>query len=119
MKKILFSISMFLLSFPGVVSAACARGVGKGFQNPLCKGLDTVAGFTEAFLNVVTQILFPVAVLFIVYSGFLFAMAGGNTDKLTKAKGNLLWVIIGVALLLGAFALATLIKGTIDPILAV
>ncbi len=110
---------MFLLSVPGVVSAACSRGGGKGFQNPLCNGLDTVAGFTEAFLNVVTQILFPVAVLFIVYSGFLFVMARGNSDKLGEAKSNFLWVVIGVALLLGAFALATLIKGTIDPILAV
>lgn len=87
------------------------------FSNPLKPGLSTVAGFTEAFLRAVVFILFPIAVVFVVYSGFLFIAAQGKPDDLANAKRNFFWTVVGVGLLLGAWALAALIKGTIDPIL--
>ena len=86
-------------------------------DNPLRDNLSSVAGFVEALLRAALFILFPIAVVFIVYSGFLFITAQGNGEKLTQAKNNFFWTIIGVALLLGAWALAMLIQSTIDPIL--
>lgn len=112
MKKIqtlFYTCAATLLTVPMIVSAA--------FENPLKSNLNTVAGFTEAFLRAVVYILFPIAVVFVVYSGFLFISAQGNSDDLAKAKRNFFWTVIGVGLLLGAWALAVLIKGTIDPIL--
>lgn len=105
-RHILFSVLSVLVAAPIIVHAQ--------FNNPLKSGLDTIAGFTEAFLKAVVFVLFPVAVLFVVYSGFLFIAAQGNSEGLEKAKKNFFWTIIGVGLLLGAWALALLIKGTID-----
>ena len=99
---------VFALSTPVYVYA---------LENPLRDGLSSVAGFAEALLRAAVFILFPIAVVFIVYSGFLFIFAQGNSEDLSKAKRNFFWTIIGVALLLGAWALAMLIQGTIDPIL--
>jgi len=112
-KKILLSATVCILTMPITVAAAT-----DGFANPL-KGsnLTTVAGFTEAFLRAVVFIMFPIAVVFIVYSGFLFIAAQGNPEGLKKAKMNFLWTVIGVTLLLGAWALSLLIKGTLDPLL--
>tara|TARA_B100000745_G_scaffold20507_1_gene14141 strand:+ start:17992 stop:18318 length:327 start_codon:yes stop_codon:yes gene_type:complete len=100
-----------LLTFPAVMYA-------QEFQNPLI-GVTSIASAIEALLRVTVYILFPVAVLFIVYSGFKFILAQGNSDELKKAKLNFLWTIVGLTLLLGAWALALLIKGTIDPLLRV
>ena len=108
-QQLLFTFSAALLMMPASAFAA--------FENPLKSSLSTVAGFTEALLKAAVYILFPLAVVFIVYSGFLFVTAQGNSDQLAKAKTNFLWTVIGVALLLGAWALAVLIEGTIDPIL--
>ena len=107
--QLFFSFAVFALAAPVVVFAQ--------LKNPLKGDITTIAGFTEAFLRAVTFILFPIAVLFIVYSGFLFVFARGDIEMLKKAKINFLWTVIGVALLLGAWALAVLIQGTIDPIL--
>jgi len=108
-RNTLFSLALIGLTAPTVVFGQ--------FDNPLKSNLSTVAGFTEAFLKAVVYVLFPIAVLFVVYSGFLFVIAQGKPEGLTKAKNNFLWTIIGIALLLGAWALSVLIKGTIDPIL--
>ena len=91
---------------------------GQALQNPLAgSGIDSIASFTAAFLRAVVFILFPIAVVFIVYSGFLFISAQGKPEDLATAKRNFLWTVIGVALLLGAWALAVLIENTIEPIL--
>ncbi len=95
-----------------VFASGCEAGK---FCNPL--KIDSFTGLVQAILKVAVYILFPVAVLFLIYSGFLFITALGNFEKLTKAKNNFLWTLVGMTLLLGAFALSTLIKGTIDPII--
>ncbi|MAJ97384.1 MAG: hypothetical protein CMI56_02095 [Parcubacteria group bacterium] len=110
-KDIFFTFMLALLTVPGIVFA-------QSFSNPLRSELSSISKFTEAFVQVVVYLLFPLAVVSIVYSGFLFVAAQGNSDGLKKAKTNFLWTVIGVALLLGALALATLIKNTIDPLLS-
>ncbi|QSH39642.1 TrbC/VirB2 family protein [Candidatus Kaiserbacteria bacterium] len=110
-KDIFFMFVLALLAAPEMVFA-------QAFSNPLRSELSSISKFTEAFVQVVVYLLFPLAVVSIVYSGFLFVAAQGNSDGLKKAKTNFLWTVIGVALLLGAVALATLIDNTISPILS-
>ena len=58
----------------------------------------------------------PIIALAIIYAGFLFVTAQGNSEKLTKAKKTLLYTLIGAALLLGAVVIAEAIKGTVNDI---
>ncbi len=105
-----FTVFMFSITLPLVANAeSCGSD---GFCNPLKFG--TIQEFIEGFLQSIVYIGFPVAVLFVVYSGFLFVFAQGNSSELEKAKKNFLWTVIGVGLFLGAWALAMLIRGTID-----
>ena len=55
----------------------------------------------------------PIIALSIIYSGFLFVAARGNSEKLSKAKDTLLYTLIGAAILLGSWAIAELIKSTV------
>ena len=83
-----------------------------GLQNPL--KFHSIQEFVQGFLKAVVYVGMPVAVLFLVYSGFLFVFAQGNSTEIEKAKKNFFWTVTGIALFLGAWALAALIKGTID-----
>lgn len=93
-----------------VPSAALAQ-VGE-FQNPL--RFKSIEEFIEGALQAFVYIALPVVAFFVVLSGFKFIAAQGNEGKLGEARENFKNVIIGSALVLGAWALAVLIKGTID-----
>lgn len=85
--------------------------------NPFnCSGNGcTISGLIEAIVN---NILIPiggvVAVMMIMYAGFLYVTAGGNPAQISKAHQALLWAVIGAAILLGAWVISQAIQGTIN-----
>jgi hypothetical protein len=87
-----------------------------GIINPLSSELDTIPKFIEKILEVVLTIGIPIVTLAIIYSGFLFVTAQGNSEKLKKAKQTFIYTIIGAALLLGSFVISKAIVGTVDEI---
>jgi len=50
-------------------------------------------------LQVILSLSFITAVTFVVISGFNMMTSRGDEEKLTKAKGALLWAIIGIILI--------------------
>lgn len=84
------------------------------FQNPL--KVSTICGLIQSLLSALVAIGTPVAVLFLVYSGFLFVVARGSTEGLLKAKQNLLWVLIGIGIFFAAWVLGQVIANTINTI---
>lgn len=91
--------------------AEIASAQNQQLQNPLSIG--GIADFVALVLKVMVMVALPIISLFIVYSGFLFISAQGNEERLGKAKTNLLYVLIGSILILGAWVIATLIGGTV------
>ncbi len=87
--------------------------VNAQLQNPL-NNISSFGELISAILDIVMMIGFPVAVLAIMYSGFLFVTAQGNSEKLESAKNALLWTIVGTAILLGSWVLSMGISSTID-----
>jgi hypothetical protein len=85
--------------------------------NPL-GNINSIPTFIETILNFVLIVGVPIVTLAIIYCGFLFVEARGNAEKITKAKGALLYTVIGAALLLGSWVIANAIQGTINEIKA-
>lgn len=83
-------------------------------ENPF-KGGDNLMGFIE---TVIKEILMPIggviAVLVIMYAGFLYVTARGSDTQIKRAHDTLLYGVIGAAILLGAWVIAGAIGGTID-----
>lgn len=123
MKKLSYAfwallLEAMLLPRSGVLAQAAQTPGGNNitfsFPNPF-KGGDTLYSFVRMLLNdVVLPIGGVVVVFFIIYSGFLFVTARGNTSQLAKARENFLWVIIGSAVLLGSWVIALAVEGTIN-----
>ena len=95
--------------------AMAADGV---LESPLNAAFSSLPGFIEGALKALVMIALPILTLFIVYSGFLFISAQGNSSKLEEAKKNFAYVIIGAILILGAWVIATLIGGTVSQLTA-
>lgn len=86
---------------------------GGGLINNPIK-VDSLAEFVHLLLEIVVQIGIPILVVAVVYVGFLFVAARGSPEGLKKAKGALLTVAIGAAIILGAFVISEAIQNTIN-----
>jgi hypothetical protein len=65
-------------------------------------------------LNVINYLLFFLGILAvgaIVYGGILFITSGGDSEKTTRARNTLLYAIIGVIIIVLAFAIVNWAKG--------
>lgn len=123
----LFSLSLFFAGTVVVYAEATGfgnpppgsfgnpvSGIKVTLQNPL-RGSDSLFALLE---NIINNILLPIggvlAVLFFIYSGFLYVTAQGNETKLANAHRALLTTAIGTAVLLGSWVIAKVIENTIN-----
>ncbi len=119
-KKNLYKVALLTYIFLIPISSladdtdvTCDPSSGK-ICNPLAKkGIETINGFIEVLLEGIIKIGTPIVALAIIYSGFLFVFARGNSEKLSKAKTTLLYTLIGAAILLGSWAIAQIISETV------
>ncbi len=81
-------------------------------DNPL--KVNSITEVIELLIQIALRLAYIVAVLAIMYSGFLFVKAQGNEDEISKAKGIFWNTIIGVALIFGANILVNIIMATIN-----
>lgn len=65
-----------------------------------------IAQIIANIINIALGFLGMVAVIVILYGGFVWMTSGGNEEKIAKAKKTLINGAIGLGLILGAFAIA-------------
>lgn len=82
-------------------------------QNPLNSDINSVEGLLTVLLDILVIIATPIVVIFIILAGFKYVTAQGDTTKLEEAKRALIYSIIGGVLIIGAAAIAEIIRGTI------
>lgn len=87
-----------------------------GIKNPLGNSFSDIPSFIKGILDFVLLLGIPIVALAIIYCGFLFVTASGNSEKLKHAKQALLYTLVGAALLLGCLVITEAIKGTVDEI---
>jgi hypothetical protein len=111
MKKILLTVFVILALFFTQAGAAfacpancsggstnCAKGqVLQGVEQAgSCNG-SGVTGALGAAVNILSIIVGAAAILMIVVSGLKYITSGGDSNKITSAKNNLIYALIGVA----------------------
>lgn len=109
-------ILLAYLIIPGWAKGQDINGVPCDQAGIICNPIPSVTsipGLIQKILEGALKIGIPVLALAIIYSGFLFVVARGNSEKLEKAKDSLLYTIIGGAILLGSWAIAKMIESTV------
>lgn len=115
-KTLGLSISLIVLMALPMVGFAAVGPTGScdgRICNPLGDNITDITQFIKVLLKGALKIGIPIIALAIIYCGFLFVAARGNSEKLSTAKDALLYTIIGSAILLGAWAIAQLISETV------
>lgn len=81
---------------------------GIEFSNPLeTESVEEILGRIAKFLRLVAFALVPIMAIIV---GFMFLTAGGEPEKIKKARDFLLWMAIGVVVILISSGLVSLIK---------
>lgn len=106
------------LNTPGPSSSGNCSGTGVKIciQNPL-RSASTIPEFIALIItNIVLPIGAVVAVLYIMYAGFLMVTARGNASQIEEAKRAFLYAAIGTAILLGSMVIANVIQTTVESV---
>lgn len=98
-------------------SAQTQNGFPK-LENPLGdNNIGSLQDFVIKAIDMIFKILLPIAAMFIIYAGFEMVMASGNEEKLKTAKQQLLYTLLGVLIILGAWVIASAIAGTVESVI--
>lgn len=122
MKKI-FAIGLLIPMLVGMLVLPAMAQVGPG-DDPsnidigigTADQYTTIGGVIGVVLTIVQwlyTILFIVAVLFIIFAAYNFVTSSGDEGKVDKAKKQLLYAVIGVAVALLAFAIVQLVQNAV------
>jgi Type IV secretion system pilin len=82
-------------------------------SNPL-SGINSIPDLLAAILNVVIIIAIPIIILFIMLAGFKYVTARGNAAQVKEASTALLYAVIGGVIIIGATAIAQIIKNLVN-----
>lgn len=120
---LVFLPTFIVLAQGGTIPGGGTGNIPPGGSGTITNTLTNPLGATNSLCDLLKKIIEMmmkigaiIAVVFIIYSGFLFVFARGNEDELKKAKDTFKYTIIGVAVLFGAWTIATVIRATIEQI---
>ena len=87
-------------------------GNSGSLTNPLQS--QTIQEFILKIIDVILVFAIPIIVLYIMYAGFKFVTAGGDSGQISEAKKALMYAIIGGVIVLGAKIIVEVIQGTVS-----
>lgn len=82
-------------------------------------GFNTTATFQTIISKVITMALGLMGVIFLIlaiYAGYSWMMAGGNEETVAKATKTLTNAVLGLIIVLAAYALSRFIVATLGPL---
>ena len=77
-------------------------------------GTIDVVGILNNLVNWAFSFLLIFAVICILYSAFLFLTAAGDTEKISKAKSQLMWSVVAVVVAVTARGIVAVIRSIIE-----
>lgn len=95
---------MMLAALPALALTTADLGIQYGTATGL--GTRDVRQTVAQIINVALGLLGIVAVVIIVAGGFIWMTSGGNEEKVDKARDMIFMGIIGLAIILSAYAIA-------------
>lgn len=74
---------------------------------------QTLPGMAGSIINVVLGFLGILLLFYMLYAGFLWMTAGGDTKKVEKAQSIITQAIIGLLIIVAAFAISNFVLGSL------
>jgi len=115
-------LSAFVLAFAVFMigDAVMAQDLISPSDNP--SSVSSATGGESSFRSIVLTIvnfilsfLGIIAVLFVIYGGFLYVTSAGNSEKVDQGKKIITYAVVGIVIILISFALINTILGAANP----
>lgn len=113
---LLASLSMALMPLFTPLTASAQIGsnpVGQQFQCDQTSGLNcnnrTLGALFKTILQWALGIAFAIAVIFLIYGGFLYITSGGNEEQATKGKSAVVNALIGIVVIILSFVIVNVV----------
>ncbi|MBX4200789.1 hypothetical protein KW786_01530 [Candidatus Parcubacteria bacterium] len=107
-KSIVLSFITALLAMPAVTLAYVFIPDAPPNNVPI-----NILGVLAGVFNLVWPITVAVIIIMFIYAGFQFLTAQGDPSKIAAARQSVIWGAAGVAVILLAFSMITIIRITI------
>ena len=83
-------------------------------QNPLSSQFTTVGGLVGGFIQIFVYLVVLFAVVMIIYVGLRLVLAQGDTKQIQERKDQLLMLVIGLAIVIGARIIVQVVISTLQ-----
>jgi len=115
LKKVFFCLTILSLLTPVLVSAQTNDILGLNIINNANIGLQASdpRAVAARIINVALGFLGIVAVVIVLYGGFMWMTAAGNEERISKAKQILTAGVIGLVIIVMAWAIASYVVKTL------
>ncbi len=90
------------------------NGTVMTISNPLSNKFDSLGALVNGFSQIFTYVVVIFAVLALVYVGFRFVLTRGDTKEMTKLRDWLFYIVIGVAIVIGARIIISIVINTLS-----
>ena len=111
--KFLLSLFILCVAFGLLAVPECSAQPNLGFNYAANLDLQTQNGDVRdsaiSIIRYLMTFLGIIATAIILYGGFLWLTASGNQDRIEKAKKTIIAGIIGLVIILAAFAIVTFV----------
>ncbi len=84
-------------------------------DNPQSVTIETLLEILTGIGGTAIRFVFAIALIFLILTGYLFITSMGSEDKMKQAKTSILYLVIGVAVVLGAYLIVRLVVSQFAP----
>ncbi len=110
-KALAASATVFLFNTVPAYAQLISPGDQPGRLSEATGGEGSFRNLILTFLNFFLGFLGLLAVVMVIYGGILYVTGAGEQDKLDKGKKIIMYAIVGIVIILLAFALVSTILG--------
>ena len=109
------TLLIFALFF-GIVAISAFNAMAQSITipNPLGSGGKDIPTLIDTIATWLLEIGITIAVIIVIWAAFLFMTSGGNQEKVTMARKTLWYAIIGLALLILAKGVTSIIQNLLS-----
>ena len=106
-------IALFAFSVPAFAQPNVTPVPPPNVGAPI-ESVDEGISLLEQILTWIATIFWIVAIIFVLYAGFLYLTAGGDSEKVQKANHQLIYAVIAIIVGLMAFGLPLLVENFLE-----
>ena len=107
MKKIVILSTIFALTAVPALAATLDVGLNYGLETGL--GTKDIRAGVMSIVNVMLAFLGVIAIVIVLYGGFVWLTSGGNEEKVSQAKKIISAGVIGLIIIFTAYAIAAFV----------